>query len=157
MENKSRSDTSGFNWGTGIFIAVALFVTATLSVVGYLVSLEYHLVSDRHYEEAVSYQDHINRVERTERLKQPVNIRVVPDEASIQVDFSRLSDHSDLKGTIELYRPSDSSLDQKTDLLLDENGSQLIPVQDMAKGKWLVKITWSSEDGNYFTQESIFL
>ncbi len=53
-----------FNWGTGIFLAVTLFVIATLSVVSYLISLDFYLVSNDHYEQGVEYQETIDGQQR---------------------------------------------------------------------------------------------
>jgi hypothetical protein len=49
-----------FNWGSGITIAIVVFVLATLSTVSYLISLEFYLVSEDHYEEGVQYQETID-------------------------------------------------------------------------------------------------
>jgi len=158
-QKKDTGIRSGFhwNWGKGITLVIILFIVATLSVVGYIVSLDYDMVTQNHYEKAVNYQEHINRVERADNMSSPVEIKLIPETKMVQLRFPEFFNDKKLTGTVKLYRPDDSSLDQKTKLLLDENGVQNIPGSDLAKGKWLIKLNWSFDGKKYFTQESIFL
>ena len=160
MDKKSQNDQTGgfsWDWGKGLTVAILLFITATLSVVGYIISLDYHMVTENHYEKAVNYQEHIDRVEQAENMSHPVEIELFPGEQVLRLQFPDTISFENLNGTIELYRPSDSSLDQKMDLALDKNGVQKINSHQLAKGKWLVKVSWSSEGKSYYKQESIFL
>ena len=160
MNKKSHNDDSaGFSWdwGKGLTLAILLFITATLSVVGYIISLDYHMVTENHYEKAVNYQDHIDRVEETENMSRPVEIELSRTQQVVRLQFPNTMSFDNLKGTVELYRPSDSSLDKMMDLALDTNGFQEISSHELAKGKWLVNVSWSSEGKKYYTQQSIFL
>ncbi|HKL19841.1 MAG TPA: FixH family protein [Halalkalibaculum sp.] len=154
-ENKPSGFT--WNWGKGLTLAILLFIVTTLSVVGYIISLDYHMVTENHYEKAVNYQEHIDRLEQAGNMTHPVEIKLLRGEQVVKLQFPNTMAFDNLKGTVELYRPSDSSLDREMDLTLDENGVQEIGSHDLAKGKWLVKVSWSTEGKNYYKQESIFL
>lgn len=162
MEEKNKehkSDGFKWDWGKGLTVAIVLFIVTTLSVVGYIVSLDYHMVTENHYEKAENYQEHIDRIEQTGKLAEPVEIEILRKNRVVQVRFPKSisGKNSNLNGTIELYRPSDSSLDRNMELLLDSDGVQNIESQNLAPGKWIVKVRWSAGSKNYYKQESIFL
>lgn len=160
MENSSKkNEPTGFNWnwGKGLTLAITLFIVATLSVVGYIVSLDYHMVSENHYEEAVNYQQHINRVEQAGAMEKPVEIEIIREKEIVQVRFPESISKNNLKGTVELYRPSDASLDKSFELIVDEKGIQNIDSKNLSSGKWLVKVTWTSGSTSYYKQQSIFI
>lgn len=157
MNNDSQPQSSGFNWGKGLTVAIVLFICSTLGVVGYIVSLDYHMVTENHYEKAVNYQQHIERLEQASAMKKPVEIELLRKDQRIEIRFPSSLKGNILSGTIELYRPNDSSKDRKIQLILDQSGIQQIEAQNLAKGKWLVKVNWSSENKNYYKQQSIFI
>jgi|AntRauTorcE11898_2_1112593.scaffolds.fasta_scaffold06031_4 hypothetical protein len=153
----NEKQSSGFNWGTGITVAIILFISITLGVVGYLVSLDYQMVAPNYYKKAKNYQQHIDRVELTNTLSEPVKIEFADDEQKIAIRFPSSINHKDVSGTIELYRPGNSRLDQTIKLLLDDKNVQHIDTINLATGKWVVKVSWSSDDKNYYQEKSIFL
>lgn len=160
-ENNGEHKRDGINWdwGKGLTLAIVLFVVTTLSVVGYIVSLDYHMVTENHYEKAENYQEHIDRIEQTGKMADPVEIEILRENQIVQVRFPKSisSATGTLKGTVELYRPSNSSLDRNMELLLNRDGIQNIEGQNLAPGKWIVKVKWSADGKNYYKQESIFL
>ncbi len=155
-ENRPEG-TSSFNWGKGLALVIVLFIGTTLGIVGYLVSLDYHMVTENHYEEAVKYQDHIDRLDQARAMDEPVGIELLRREGQIEIRFPASLTGNNLSGTVELYRPSDPSLDQRIRLLLDEKGVQHIPAGKLAKGKWLVKVSWTAGEKSYYKEENIFL
>ncbi|MEX0905244.1 MAG: FixH family protein [Balneolaceae bacterium] len=155
MKQKKQHNSPGFNWGKGLAIAIILFITATLGMVGFIISLDYHLVSDDHYERAEHYQDHIQRVEQTGSLDQPVEIRV-NDGRELQIVFP-FSGQENIEGSVELYRPNDAGLDRKFPLSPDENFTQRISAEGLARGRWHVKVNWTLDGKQYYNQENIFL
>ncbi|MFH5830921.1 FixH family protein [Halalkalibaculum sp. DA3122] len=145
-----------WNWGKGLAVVIALFVITTLGVVFYLVSLDYYMVSENHYEQAAKYQQQIDRIEHARSLENSVRISQT-ESREIHIQFPAAQLSLKPKGTIRLYRPSNSSLDHSVSLSLDADGKQLISTRSLAKGKWLVQVTWQSGEKEYFEEESIFL
>ncbi len=155
--DSNNHDKSGFwNWGTGLTVVIVLFVVATLSVVFYLVSLDYYMVSENHYEEAVKYEQQIQRIEHTRALEGAISIKQVKSN-EIKIDFPDTLAQLQPVGIVKLYRPSDSRLDQSFKLSIDESGSQLIPATDLKKGKWLVRILWEVGEKGFFKETAIFI
>ncbi|MDZ7694919.1 MAG: FixH family protein [Balneolaceae bacterium] len=156
-KQSTENNKDGFwNWGKGLAIVISLFVVTTLSVVFYLVSLDYYMVNENHYEQAVKYQQQINRIEHTTALDESVSIRQLENQ-NIEIQFPDSLAALQPKGIVKLYRPSDSNLDRSFKLDLDVEGRQLIPGADLQKGKWMVQITWQSENKEYFQEAAVFL
>ena len=151
--NPSKS----FNWGTGITIVIILFICSTLGMVWFAVSQDYYLVAENHYERAENYQEHIERVQQTEVLENPIRIEYSRSDQSIKVHFPETVVEPNLAGTVEFYRPNDSALDQTYDLNLNENLVHVIPINDLPGGKWLVKVSWTSGQQQFYEQASLFL
>jgi hypothetical protein len=129
---------------------------ATLSMVFFAVSLDYHMVADDYYQQAEQYQQHINRVEETGSLESPLQIEYQSSSQAIHLQFPVSGLTEPVTGSVELYRPNDSSLDRSFELKPDENGIQQIPVANFARGRWLVKVNWSSGDRDFFEEASLF-
>lgn len=145
------------NWGNGIFLAVTVFVIATLSVVSYLISLDFYMVSSDHYQEAVDYQETIDSKKNAAKLKEPVV--VLFDEKTLSVDlyFPPVAAAAVDSGTVYFYRPNDSKLDKKIMLSLNREGKQRISVADFTKGKWVLSIEWKADSLNYLEKKSIII
>jgi hypothetical protein len=153
---ENNSTKKRLSWGTGLTIAIVLFMIATLSMVFFAVSLDYHMVADDYYQQAEQYQQHINRVEETGSLESPLQIEYQSSSQAIHLQFPVSGLTEPVTGSVELYRPNDSSLDRSFELKPDENGIQQIPVANFARGRWLVKVNWSSGDRDFFEEASLF-
>jgi len=153
----NQNQQSKFNWGTGLTIVIVLFVITTLGIVAFLVSLEYEMVTEKHYEKATQYQQHIERVEHTAALGNPVKIELLPESRVVEVRFPSGIAKESPQGIIELYRPSDSSLDQQIKLAVDKQGKQQLSTGNLSSGKWRIKVSWTADSTNYFTEKNVFL
>lgn len=158
MTTESKKKKSGgFNWGTGIAIAIILFICTTLGVVGYLISLEFYVVSENYYEKAEQYQQHIERVQHTSAMDQPVEIILSENKQTLTIQFPSDTNSEETEGKVQLYRPSDSSLDHTVNLTLDDQYRQSINTANLSKGKWVVKVSWTIDQKGYYKQQNIFL
>lgn len=146
-----------FNWGTGIFLAVTIFVIATLSVVSYLISLDFYLVSSDHYEQGVEYQETIDGQQRVKNLENPVLVLFDEPNVSIKITFPKELRSDSLSGSVTFYRPNDSELDRKYKLQIDEDGRQTIPVSDFEKGRWKLTLEWKQDSLIYIDEKNIFI
>ncbi|SMO45225.1 FixH family protein [Gracilimonas mengyeensis] len=146
-----------FNWGTGITLAIVVFVLATLSTVSYLISLEFYLVSENHYEEGVEYQETIDGIQNARNLEKQVLILFDEPSVSIKITFPEELRADSLDGSVTFYRPNDSGLDKRFKLQLDENGQQFIPVGDFEEGRWKLTLEWKQDSLTYIDQKNIFI
>lgn len=146
-----------FNWGTGIFLAVTIFIIATLSVVSYMISLDFYLVSNDHYEKGVEYQETIDSKQRTANLDTPVLVLFDEPTVSIKITFPEKLRSDSLTGTITFYRPNNSDLDRVYKLEIDNNGRQTIPVGNFEKGRWKLTLEWKSDSLIYIEEKNILI
>ncbi|MDZ7807899.1 MAG: FixH family protein [Gracilimonas sp.] len=146
-----------FNWGNGITLAIVVFVLATLSTVSYMISLDFYLVSENHYEEGVQYQETIDGIQRAKNLDTPVLILFDEPTVSIKITFPRALITDSLSGQVTFYRPNDSELDRRFKLQLNEDGRQSIPVSDFEDGRWKMTLEWKSDSLTYIDEKNIFI
>ena len=63
--------------------------------------------------------------------------------------------NKNLKGVIQLFRPSDSALDLNVHLNLDNSGIQILDVSNLKKGLWVVKVTWENSGSSFYKSKQI--
>ncbi|MCW9707289.1 FixH family protein [Fodinibius salsisoli] len=160
MNTESEQKKSGgfsWNWGNGIALVIILFICTTMGVVGYLISLDFYVVSDNYYEKAEEYQQHIERIQHTSAMDQPVEIMLSDDKQNVTIQFPTDTNSQETDGKIQLYRPNDSSLDHTVKLTLNDQHRQSISTANLMKGKWVIKVSWTIDQKGYYKQKNIFL
>ena len=145
---------NNFNWGKALFTAIVIFIIAVLGMVGYLLSLNFDMVSNDHYQEAVTYQRQIDRMQHARAMEEPVEIELVGGK--IEIRFPRKMASGNPEGSVVLYRPDNSSLDRRMKLSLSD-GIQHIDARRLRQGKWLIKLNWQTDGRQYFKEKTIFI
>ncbi|AFH48437.1 FixH family protein [Ignavibacterium album JCM 16511] len=139
------------SWGTGIVIAIIIFVVLVLAQTIYLMNQKVDLVEEDYYKKGIEYQKDIDVQKKTNELSEKVNIDF--NDQYLIISFPKNLSDNKLSGEILLYRPSDSGLDMKIPLSTDSL-SQVIPVSGLKKGFWRVKLRWQYEGQNYYDESS---
>ncbi|MFC2127167.1 FixH family protein [Bacteroidota bacterium] len=145
------------NWGTGIVIAFALFISFILYFViktSTDTTYEYDLVAKEYYKDELAYQDKIDWLENAKKLEEDVSVTITA--AGAIITFPKEFDQQDIKGTVSLYRPSNQKLDREITLSLS-NSSLLIPKKVLVDGRWDIHIEWSYKNTKYLHKKSINL
>ncbi|MFN1834498.1 FixH family protein [Balneola sp. MJW-20] len=146
-----------FNWGTGIFLAVTVFIIATLSVVSYLISLDFYLVSNDHYEQGVEYQQTIDSKERADKLDDKVVMLFDEENVALKMIFPPDMAREGLNGEVTFYRPNDSGMDRKIRLQLNEDRTQSVSMRDFEKGKWIMTLSWEVDSLTYIEEKTVII
>jgi len=141
-----------FSWGTGIFIAYTVFVIVILTFVYVMMNKSVDLVAENYYDKEIKYQEQINKINNTERLKEKLAFQY--SNGQIELDFPKLGA---VNGDISFYRPSDPGEDFKVHIKADQNNKQVINAVSLQKGFWKIQIDWSVNGVPYFNEESIIL
>lgn len=141
------------SWGTGIVIGIIAFVVISVSMTVIFMTQDVSLVSDNYYEKSLSYQDEIDKQSRTNSLDEQVKINYNGEIINILFPVEYLN--KNISGEIYFYRPSDSKLDFKMSLDLNEEGNQMILVKDFEKGFWRVKLNWTMNGNGYYNERAI--
>jgi hypothetical protein len=140
-------------WPYAIMIWMALFATGIFSFVVVAQKNHVDLVGADYYDQEMKFQQQIDRVANTRSVKREISVRY----AAGAIDIALPPEHARQSptGSIQLYRPSDASLDQKVVLAVGQNGDQKIDATKLRPGLWKVRITWKVGSEEYFFDQSL--
>ncbi len=144
------------NWGTGIVIAFAIFISFILFMVITMSTdkkYNHDLVTPDYYQKELAYQDEINAEENANKLSSKV--KVEKTSQGILLTFPEELKDKNLKGTVSLYRPSNKKLDFNLSLNVS-NAQMLIPENRLLEGRWDIIINWEDEGKKYMFKDKIF-
>ena len=144
------------NWGTGIAIAIGLFIVFILSFVYksiFIEKYEHHLVSEDYYKDELHYQEEIDKLNNVKNLSE--NVSLNNSENGITISFPKDKDFNKIKGTVNFLRRSNEKLDFEKKINLSSN-SMLIEDSILIKGKWEIRVDWQYEKEEYLLKESWF-
>lgn len=141
------------SWGTGIVIGIIAFVVISVSMTVIFITQDVSLVSNNYYEKSLTYQDEIDKQSRTNSLDEQVKINFNGEIINILFPVEYLNEN--ISGEIYFYRPSDSKLDFRMPLDLNEEGNQMILVRNFEKGFWRMKLNWTMEGNGYYNERAI--
>jgi len=145
------------NWGTGIVIAFALFMSFILYFVFEVQSnskYDNDLVVEEYYKHDSHFQEEMARIQNAHDLQEKPSI--VYSEKGVKVTFPPTFESDKIKGNILLYRPSNKKFDFNTQIILT-NSALLIPKDKLVKGRWDVNMEWQYNGIKYLTKEVIYV
>ena len=144
------------NWGTGIVIAFALFMSFILYFVFKVQSdtkYDNELVTEEYYKKEIRVQSDIQNVQNANDLK--VKVVIANTEKGIQITFPKDLDFKKIKGTVSLYRPSNQKLDFETSISLS-SPDLLIPKNNLVGGLWDITVEWNYDGKTYLNKEQLY-
>ncbi|MEM0541029.1 FixH family protein [Flavobacterium sp. j3] len=144
------------NWGTGIVIAFALFMSFILYFVFKVQSdskYDNELVTEEYYKKEIKVESDMQNTKNANNLK--VQVAIKNTEKGIQITFPNDLDFKKIKGTVSLYRPSNQKLDFDTPISLS-GPDLLIPKNNLVGGLWDIAVEWNYEGKTYLNKESIY-
>jgi hypothetical protein len=145
------------NWGKGITISITVFVVATLSVVSYLISLDFYLVNQDHYEQGVHYQDVIDSKDRVQKLPEQVVILFDESRTALKIVFPDSVHNYAENGLMRLNRPNNPEIDKEVSILFEAGSTHIIPTEGLEKGKWNLDLSWELNGEEYLIEKDIIL
>ena len=115
------------------------------------------LVRADYYEQEITYQKQIDRLNRTAAMRGEVSVAYdySQNQVTLQLPPTHLSPQ--LKGQIHFYRPSNAKLDFELPLELNPTGVQHIATGKLQGGLWKVRVQWTSAGQEYFHDQSLVL
>jgi hypothetical protein len=145
------------NWGTGIVIAFALFMTFILYFVFEVQSnskYDNDLVVEEYYKHDSHFQDEMARIQNAHDLQQKPSITYT--ESGVKIAFPATFENDKVKGNVLLYRPSNKKFDFDTQIALT-NSALIIPQKKLIKGRWDVNMEWEYKGTKYLSKEVIYV
>lgn len=145
------------NWGTGIVIAFALFMTFILYFVFKVQTdrqYDNELVTEDYYKKEIRVQSDIENTKLANNLK--VKLSISNTTEGIVINFPKDLDYTKIKGKIYLYRPSNQRLDFDTPISLSSS-DLLIPKKNLVGGLWDIAVEWNYEGKNYLNKQELYI
>ena len=141
-----------FNWGTGIFLFLTLFVTACGIFIYFAFSQDVNLVHKEYYEKGVNYTDQMDMDARSVEFQNQVS--VLEDLEKFTIKFAPEFAPNIESGTVLFYYPAGSSHDILVNLDA-ENKTVSVLKSDLLFGRYEVKINWISDELKYEVVKTI--
>lgn len=145
-----------FNWGTGIFIFIILFVVTMLGVVYLSFQQDNDLVDESYYPKGMKYQQEIDGRARALALSTLFIVEQVNDEVIVTypVEFREMNFE---KGEIFFYRPSAQKFDIKEEMKPGSDLKQTFSLSRFHSGKYIVKYSWIMGGEVYYDEKTIII
>ncbi len=135
-----------FNWGTGIFIFMTLFLLAAAGFIFFASQQSINLVHKNYYEKGVNYTEQMNIDARSVEYKNSIEISNTDKYLTVTIEKS-LSSKID-SGKITMFRPSDYKKD--ISMPVRRKTSQInFRKKDLINGRYILKFSWFSESVKY--------
>ena len=144
-----------FNWGTGIFIVIVIFLVAVIAFFIFINSLDINLVEDNYYEKELVYQERIDKINNTSALAG--KIKIIQEPGLIIIQFPDIDPAFIPEGSLLFYRPSDPGKDFTVPLQLSDSLRQAFDVSGLDKGRWMLKLDWKMGGNEYYFEEAVII
>lgn len=141
------------NFGKWIVVAFVLFAGFIGTLVTICVRQDITLVSRDYYKEELVYQDQISRIENAGLLE--VKPEILFEGNRLKLVYDDLSQIE--KGTLNLFRPSDSALDEQFDIAAGAQTSREFSLRNPAPGLYRARLTWLQHGKEYYMEKVIIL
>ena len=141
-----------FNWGTGIFIFLILFLMAAAVFIGFAMRQDVSLVHEDYYERGVDYNEQMQVKARSRTLQDSLKVDYSQEfmNISLHVPATMAID----SGQLLLFRPSSSRLDISQPWNQSIQPAQ-IPLQDLFQGRYILKVEWYTDGLRYEIDQAL--
>jgi hypothetical protein len=141
-----------FNWGTGIFIFITLFLLACSFVIYKSFQQRNDLVSEEYYPQGLEYQKQIDRFAKANALSSQIIIS--ENQQELLITYPKDLKGKDVKGEVVFFRPSDEDADFHDSIKFDTSMVQRVPIQKFIKGKYVAKFFWKMDSKEYANENT---
>lgn len=142
------------NWGYKITFAFTAFVLFIGMLVFKSFQQNIDLVAEDYYQQELQYQQQIDKISNTQKLKGSISFS--QQDQHLVIQFPHTQQHQ-LEGSIQLFRPSDARFDISTQLSLNQEQTQRIPTAELLKGHYKIKLDWTDGSKSYYLEESVYI
>jgi nitrogen fixation protein FixH len=142
-------------WPISIIGFFAVAIIGCLSLVVFCSRHPAELVASDYYEQEIHYQGQMDGKQRAQQQGQEVALGYDAATRMITVSLPSAQSHSNVTGTIHLYRPSSVSLDRRIKFDPSPDGVQTIDAASLQPGLWKVRFSWTVNDEDYFTEQQL--
>ena len=142
------------HWGAGIAAVYLAFATATSGFVVFAMRQPVELVRPDYYEQALAHDAHRRAVVRADALGGRFTCELVDGGRAIALRLP--AEHaSRARGSVWLYRPSDSRADRTTPIAVDAAGRERVTLDGLVAGRWLARVQWTVDGVDYYAEREV--
>jgi nitrogen fixation protein FixH len=153
----SPSGARGLNWGTGIVIAFALFISFILYFVFAVQSnskYDNELVVEEYYKHDAKFGDEMARIQDAQNLVHKPVFKNTSE--GITIVFPEVFIPKIIKGKVFFYRPSNKKFDFEVPISLSSS-SLSVPKERLMGGRWNINMEWQYQGKRYLTKDTIYI
>jgi hypothetical protein len=144
-----------WNWGTGIFIFIVLFMAACIAFLVYTRNQDWSLVEKDYYPKELKHEQKLVKMRNVSALSG--SFRIALDNQSLVIGLPGDFRGMPLTGMVHVYRPSDEKMDVKLPLQVDTALEMRVPSSKLHHGKYVIKIDWSAGGKDYYLEKDVFI
>lgn len=141
------------NWGQWIIVAFLFFAVFIGGLVYVCVREDISLVSSEYYQDELLYEQQIVRINNANALVLKPILQVVGD--SLILNYAD-ADYIQ-SGQLQLFRPSDASLDKTFSLMQDDSIVRYFNLVTFPAGMYKARMKWEMSGKEYFIEKIIHL
>ena len=138
------------NWGTGITIAIILFMGYILLMVFKATSTTQHLQAEDYYSQEIEYQTKIDALRLGDEFSESIRFSQNAEGIELLMPEDFKTDNSKIE--IYLLRPNDSALDLNYSLSINE---PFIEREKLLTGTYKVTTSWVKDTIEYALESEI--
>lgn len=139
-----------FNWGTGIFIVIVLFVSIFIGFIIYSFSHDINLVSEDYFPEEIAYESTLQKIKNTGELKEKITHQITDDKIVVKFPDGFLS--KDITGNIHFFYITNYKHDKKYKIHLNNKNKQSFDLKKLKKGRYTIKIDWLYKEKGFYQE-----
>lgn len=144
-----------WNWGTKLLIGMIAFMLFLIVFFVSMMRQTFYLVEKDYYPKGLEYQQRIDKIENAKQLGE----KILLDNSGeyLVFTFPSVLGEEETEGNIVLYRPSDGTQDISMTINLDSLNQHIFPLEDVLKGKYIVKIDYAYKDKGYYEEIPVLI
>lgn len=142
------------SWGKKITVLYLAFVALIVTLVVLCFGQKVELETKDYYAQEIKFQDKIDAISNEKNLATTITHQLQGTQIILNADSSLLT--KGLEGTINFYRPSDSSKDMNLKMIFTNN-QQIINTSTLIHGVYKMQLSWLSNGTKYFKENVIFI
>ncbi len=139
------------NWGKGIVIVMAAFITFIMVLVVKLISTDVDLESDDYYAREINYGAEMEAVQKAEDLDENIQLNLM--EGFLAVEIPEKEDIQNIE--LRLIRIDNDKLDRT--YKISNTKTFLIDKNKLVRGKYKAEIYYTIDGEKYMQKEAFYL
>lgn len=140
------------SWGNKIVWVFICFALLMGTLVYKCTQQNFELVSKDYYSDELKYQD---KIEGTINANKISDVILSQDDKTLFIQFPKELQDSNIAGTIWFYCTAKASNDRKFPISVDTHLRMLVDKKNLAKTRYLAKISWQTNGQLYFKEIAI--